>query len=253
MAKQEAKVKISQIREGEPEDFSRVPTGIPGLDELCGGGFERNSSVLVMGGAGSGKSTFLNQFIYTGAAFYDEPGIILSLEEPKENIIRHSLDYGWDLKSLEKEGKLSIINYTPNEVKKLSEEGGGLIWDTITDIGAKRVVVDSLTSYVVLFGSKYQAREAQLELFDMIRKWKCTTVFSGEAVRNASVRTDFGMEYLTDAVIALHRPRKNNARIRAIEIFKMRGTNHTQKICPFDIVPGEGLVVYPNEDVFEEI
>ncbi|MFA5108250.1 MAG: ATPase domain-containing protein [Candidatus Micrarchaeia archaeon] len=250
-AEQTQKEQTQQI--GEPQDESRVPSGVPGLDELCEGGLERRSTVLVIGGAGSGKTTFLSQFVYSGAAFYDEPSIFLSLEESRESIMGHCSKFGWDLKSLEKEGKLAVINYKPHEVKKLAEEGGGLIWDTITEIGAKRIAIDSLSSYVVFFGSLYQAREAQLNLFDMVKKWRCTTLFSAESIKNAGVKTEFGMEHLSDAVIALHHPRKGSLRMRALEIFKMRGTNHSSKVCPFDIISNEGLVVYPGEDVFGEV
>ncbi|MFH0927582.1 MAG: ATPase domain-containing protein [Candidatus Micrarchaeota archaeon] len=247
------KVQIHAIREGVEELDGRTPSGIPGLDELCEGGFERQSTVLVLGGAGCGKSIFLTQFLYSGASFYDEPGIFLSLEESRERIRAHASQFGWDLKALEDEGKLAILNYKPHEMRKLSEEGGGMIWDTITEIGARRIAIDSLSSYVVFFGTQYEAREAQLTLFDMVGKWKCTTVFSGEAVGNVSTKSQFGMEYLSDAVIAMHRPKHDNSRGRAIEIFKMRGTNHSNKICPYDILPNEGLVVYPKEEVFEKI
>jgi len=244
------KVQIHEVREDVPDIGGRTPSGIPGLDELCEGGFERNSTVLVAGGAGSGKSIFLTQFIYSGAAFYDEPGIFLSLEEPKEKIRIHAKRFGWDLQAMEHEGRLAILNYKPHEVRKLSEEGGGLIWDTITEIGARRIAIDSLSSYVVLFGNIYEAREAQLDLFEMVRKWKCTTLFSGESIADNSNETKFGMEYLTDSVIGLHHQKQDNSRTRSLEIFKMRGTNHSSKICPFDILPKEGLVVYPKEEVF---
>lgn len=234
------------------QDYSikRTKTGVPGLDRLCDGGYEKDSSVLIMGNAGAGKTTMLTQFIYTGAVFYDEPGVYISFEEPKNNIIKHCKAFGWEYDKLEAADKLAVINYKPHEIRKLTEEGGGLIWDTITEIGAQRVAIDSLTSYVVLFGSEYQAREAQLGLFELVRKWNCTTLFSGEGLPGTSVGA--GMEGLTDAVIALHHPRRNNVRIRAMEIYKMRGTNHSQKICPFEIVPEQGLIVYPSEDIFEE-
>lgn len=235
-----------------PTLFTRTKSGIPGLDELCEGGLERNSTVLVMGEAGCGKTSMLTQFVVAGARDYDEPGVLLSFEEQRESIFRHSKSFGWDLEKMEKDNLLSVINYKPHEVKKLAEEGGGLIWDTITEIGAKRVGIDSLSSYTVLFESIYQAREAQLTLFEMVRKWGCTTMFSGEAMRNTTARTISGMEYLTDGVILLHHPRQRNIRFRALEILKMRGTNHSQKICPFEFVSGEGLRVYPGEDIFEE-
>lgn len=236
----------------KPIVLDRVPTGIPGLDELTSGGFEKGSTILIMGEAGCGKTSLLLQFLYNGAVKYNEPGIFLSFEEHHDSIMRHSLAFGWDLQKLEDENKLAIINYKPHEVKKLAEEGGGLIWDAITEIGAKRFTIDSLSSYTVLFESTYQAREAQLNLFDMVRKWGCTTLFSGEAIRNTTAKTLSGMEYLTDGVILLHHPRQRNVRFRALEVLKMRGTNHSQKICPFEFMTGEGLRIYPGDDIFEE-
>ena len=233
---------------GLPE---RIPTGIEGLDELCEGGFERGSSVLCLGEPGSGKTTMMTQFLVNGALQYGEGGVFLSFEENKESIIRHSLSFGWDLNALEKQGAVAIINYKPHEVKRLAEEGGGLIWDTITETGAKRIAIDSLSAYVVLFESQYQAREAQRNLFELVRKWGCTTMMSGEAGASGD-RSSVGMDYLSDAVLLMHHPRQRNVRFRAIEILKMRGTNHSQKICPFEFLPGAGMKVYPGEDIFEE-
>lgn len=231
----------------------RVPSGIPGLDELCEGGFEPNSTVLAIGDAGCGKTTLMLQFIVNGAREYDEHGVFISFEEPRESLMRHVKPMGWDIDTMERQGQLSVVNYKPHEVRRLTEEGGGLIWDTITELGAKRLAVDSLTSYAMLFESMYQAREAQLGLFELVRKWGCTTLFSGEIIRGAPSKNLSGLEYLADGVLLMHHPRSRNTRFRAIEVFKMRGTNHSQKICPYEIVPGQGLVVYPGEDIFEEI
>jgi len=237
---------------GDVYSIERAPSGIPGFDELCEGGFERNSSVLVMGDAGSGKTTFLTQFIVSGAREHDEPGLMISFEESRESIARHSISFGWNLNQLEKENKLVIINYKPHEVKHLAEEGGGMIWDAINEIGAKRIAFDSLSSYISLFDSAYKARSAQLSLFDLVHKWGCTTLFSAEAIKGSAQRAFSGVDYLADSVIIMHHPRQRNVRFRALEIFKMRGTNHSQKICPFEFVPGEGIYVYPGEDIFEE-
>ena len=229
----------------------RVPSGIPGLDELCEGGFEKGSTVLALGEPGSGKTTLLTQFLVNGALEHGEGGVFLSFEENKDSIIRHSLSFGWDLQQLEKEGAVSIVSYKPHEVRRLAEEGGGLIWDTINETGAQRITIDSLSAYVVLFDTPYAAREAQRNLFELVRKWNCTTVVSGEAGESAG-RSSAGMDYLADAVLILHHPRQRNVRFRALEILKMRGTNHSQKICPFEFLPGAGMKVYPGEDIFEE-
>jgi circadian clock protein KaiC len=231
----------------------RTPSGIPGLDELISGGFEREGTALVMGDAGCGKTTFLAQFLYNGALQYNEPSVLLSFEEPGASIIKHMGRYGFDFAALEKQGVFTSINYRPHEVKKLVDEGGGLIWDTISSIGAKRLAIDSLTSYAMLFESLYQAREAELLLFELLRKWKCTTLLSAEGINTEKMRITTGMEYLSDGVILLHHPRYQSGRYRAIEILKMRGCKHSEKLCPYEFVEGEGIRVHPGETVFYDV
>ena len=160
----------------------RVPSGITGLDELISGGFEPVSTTLVMGESGTGKTTFLSQFLYNGAVQYGDPGVLLTFEEPSFSVLRHMKKYGFDFKALEEELLFATINYRPHEVKKLVDEGGGLILDTISSLGAKRLAIDSLTSYAMLFDSPYQAREAEISLFDLLYKWKCTTMLSAEGL-----------------------------------------------------------------------
>ncbi|VVB99566.1 Circadian clock protein kinase KaiC [uncultured archaeon] len=268
VGKPSAKLKptVAPVKRGEeaapaPQQAARradeieglVPSGIPGLDDLIGGGFEESSTTLVMGEAGCGKTTFLSQFLHSGAVDYGEPGVLLSFEEPSASILKHMGNYGFDFKALEDQNLFASINYRPHEVKKLVDEGGGLIWDTISSLGAKRLAIDSLTSYAMLFESLYQAREAELMLFDLLHKWECTTLLSGEGLHTEQMRITTGMEYLTDGVIVLHHPRYQAARYRAIEILKMRGARHSEKMCPFEFADGEGIKVYPGETIFYEV
>ena len=246
-------VEVPQERQQGENEESRVPSGIPGLDELISGGFEKGGTTLVMGDSGSGKTTFLAQFIYNGAVEYDEPGVILSFEEPNASIMKHMRGFGFDFAALEGKGLFGAINYRPHEVKKLVDEGGGLIWDTISSIGAKRLVIDSLTSYAMLFDSVYRAREAELGLFELMRKWKCTTLLSADGLRTEKMKITTGMEFLSDGIIQLHHPRYQATRYRALEVFKMRGIRHSEKICPFKFIEGEGIRVYPNETIFYEV
>lgn len=231
-------------------ESDRVPSGIPGLDELIGGGYERNSTVVVTGEPGCGKTTFLAQFLFNGAKEYGDPGVMLSFEEQSDSIARHMKGYGFDFSSLEKKGLFTSISYRPHEVKKLIDEGGGLILDTITSIGAKRLAIDSLTSYAMLFESAYQTREAELLLFEFLQKWKCTTLMSAEGVHALKRKTAVGTASLADGVIVLHHPRHKSLRYRALEVLKMRGSRQSEKLCPFEFLEGVGLKVYPNEEIF---
>lgn len=229
---------------------NKTPSGIHGFDDLVEGGYEIASINLVVGPTGCGKTTFAMQFLYNGAAQYNEPGVLISFEEPKANVYEHMGRFGWDFAALEQQGLFSVINYKPHEVKKLVDEGGGFIWDAISSVGAKRLVVDSLSSYSMLFESPYTAREAEIELFELLRKWGCTTLLTGMAEKN---RVSVGVDYLADSIVMLHNPRRKNSRFRALEVLKMRGANHSQKLCPFEFVDNEGIHVYPGENVFYEM
>ena len=81
----------------------RVSTGIPGLNNLLEGGLIQNSTVLLRGKAGTGKTIFGLQYLIYGA-LHGEPGILLSIEENKRDLYRESARFGWNLELLEKEG-----------------------------------------------------------------------------------------------------------------------------------------------------
>jgi len=242
-----AKKTEEEIRE-EP----RVPTGIPGLDELIEGGFERGSVVLVAGEAGSGKSTFALQFLYNGATKFGEPGLYITFEEQKRAIFRHLLRFGWNLSELEKQKKLSIVEYPPHEVDKFISEGG-IIEDLIKDNGIQRVVMDSMTSFALLYENEYKRRSAFLKAIDSLRRWGCTTLLTSEAeaVRAGELRVRFGMEFLSDGFIAIHTIRKGDVRDNALEVVKLRGTEHAKRLVPLKITKA-GILLYPKQPVFGE-
>ena len=82
--------------------MARVPTGIPGLDSLIEGGFLEGSSILVAGGAGTGKTILSTQYIYNGAAEYNEPGIYITLEEGATNLWWNMKNFHWNLTKYER-------------------------------------------------------------------------------------------------------------------------------------------------------
>jgi len=232
--------------------LERAPTGIPGLDELIAGGFERGSTVLVCGETGSGKTTLGLQFLHNGAREYGEAGLFISFGERAEALYRHAAAFGWDFPSLEKEGLFRFIRYEPHEVAKLIEEGGGTIRDTIDSINAKRIVLDSLTSYSLLFESPYRTRESILELFDLLHELKCTSLLTADVRAGFEELESSGVEFLADGVILLYHPRKESVRLRALEVLKLRGSAHAERLLPFAFEKN-GIVVYSGEEVFEKV
>lgn len=234
------------------ESKDLVRSGITGLDEMLGGGFERRSSVLVSGEAGCGKSTLCLQFLHNGAKLYDEPGIYISFEEDKADVYRHMLRFGMDFAALEDAKKFIYFRYPPHEIETFINEGK-VIQDTIEEIGAKRIVIDSITSFALLFVDDYKRKTGILNLLQALKKWGCTTLLTSEGSFDSrgNFETRFGLSYLTDGILYLYNVRKGSTRERAFEIVKMRGVRHRTNICPI-LIGDKGIDLYPDEPVFNE-
>jgi len=203
---------------------ARITSGIPGLDKLIEGGFKKNSVNLVAGDPGAGKTIFAIQFLIEGCK-KEEPGIYITFEEKKEKLYENTLAFGFDLNKYEKQGKFRFLEYTPEQVKKVLIEGGGLVEILIEKIKAKRIVIDSITSFSLLYENELIKKEAALALFDLINKWNCTAVLTSQT-KSADHETvmDAALEFEVDGIILLYHSKKKGERIRAIEILKMRGT-----------------------------
>ncbi len=215
------------------QKIERVPTGIPGLDDKIEGGFVKNSTVMVRGGSGTVKTILCLQYLYAGVTQYDEPGVYISFAESRESIYQHGNLMGWDFEELEKKKKFTIIRYEPHEIVNIMEEGGGSIRDTIESLGAKRLVVDSLSAYEMVFENQYKANESMLDLFELLRKWGATTLVTSEFPVSPKKQVLERSGFLTDSIINLYYLRVNASRVRALEIIKMRDTLHSDKIYRF--------------------
>ena len=87
-------------------EVHRVKSGIPGLDSMLGGGFTKNSVVAVAGGTGSGRTIFVSQFLYKGAAESGEPGLFISFDEQKDSLYANLMSFDWDMLALESKQKI---------------------------------------------------------------------------------------------------------------------------------------------------
>jgi len=240
-----------KIVEKEEKVLGRVKTGINGFDELIDGGLERDSMVIVVGSAGTGKTLLSMQFLYEGATKYDEPGIFLSFEEGESSLYKHALQFGWDFKKLEDENKFKMLSFKPHQITKILEEGGGQIRDALREIGAKRIVIDSITAYGLLFNDGYKRREKMLEFFNLLRKWGITALVIVEDNPEEIENEEGSIGFISDAVIAMYyqHDEEKGLRIHSLEVIKMRGTKHTNKLCAINFEEN-GITVYPDVEVF---
>ena len=242
--------------------MNRVPTAIPGLDELIEGGFIEDDVILLTGGPGAGKSTFGIQFLYEGINKYSDPGVYVTLEESPARIIRNMWRHSWDLERPIKENKLRIIRANPiayGRYIKESAQADGItdvetatvenllkqIFAQVKEIGAKRLFIDSITS-LKISSDETTVRHMIMEFIKNLENFDCTTLITSELHNNLE---EFSVEeYLSEGVIRLHVSRVGGNRVRAIEITKMRGVKHDEILHPYAITD-EGIVVYPSETV----
>jgi circadian clock protein KaiC len=215
----------------------RVPTGIKGFDDLIEGGFKKDSINLISGGPGGGKTLFAMQFLLTGIEKYNENVLYITFEEKKEKLYSDLLGFGWDVGTYEKNKKFMFLEYTPEQVKKLLVEGGGAIESLVEKYNVKRIVIDSITSFGLLYQDELTKKESALALFELIGKWNCTALLTAQETGDAEeqyISSAVGFE--TDSIMLLyHTKNKQGRRIRAIEILKMRGTKHAEGAFAFEI------------------
>jgi len=230
------------------EKMKRIPIGIEKLDSLISGGVIKNSVNLIAGGAGTGKTIFAIQSLINGIKKYNEPGIYLTFEEKKKKTYADMLTFGWDLAKYEKEDKFAYLEYTPEQVKKILVEGGGIVETIIEKLKAKRIVIDSVTSFALLYEDELTKKEAALSLFELIDKWDCTGFLTSQDTRVDHETISAALEFEVDSIFILYHVKKKGIRQRAMEVLKMRGTKIPEKTFAMNIT-NKGIVVDPKKIV----
>ncbi|NJE86088.1 ATPase [Thermococcus sp. CX2] len=244
-------------------EIERVKSGIPGFDDLIQGGFPKGTTVLVTGPTGSGKTTFAVQFVYKGAEMYNEPGVIVTLEERAQDLRREMKAFGWDLEEYEKKRMIAIVDGVSAVVGIPSEEPFVLegninaedflryIYRVVKSINAKRLVIDSIPSIAFRLREESRIREVLLQLNTILLEIGVTSILTTEAPDPSRGRiSKYGVEeYVARGVVLLDFVEKDVELKRYLLIRKMRETKHSMKKYPFEITE-EGIVVYPSGEVY---
>ncbi|MCX8196757.1 MAG: hypothetical protein N3G80_00350 [Candidatus Micrarchaeota archaeon] len=227
----------------------KVKSGIPGLDKMLGGGFPKGSVIAVSGGTGSGRTTFVFQFLAAGALEYDEPGLFLSFDEQKSSIYPHLASFGWDLVELEKKQQVVFIEYPQNELSSFVEQEGA-IRDLIDTLGIKRVALDSITPFALLYTNPEERRTNTLKLVSALRSWKTVSLVSAEDIPGSSTtfpHTISGIESFADGFIHISFLREGRVRHRTVEVIKMRGCKHEHE-TRLALLTEKGFMIVSEEE-----
>ena len=175
-----------------------------------------------------------------------EAGIYVTFEEKKDKLFDDMLEFGWDLERYERMGLFKFLEYTPEQIKRVLVEGGGTIDAIITQMRVKRLVIDSITSFALLFQDELTQTESSLALFELINRWGCTAMLTSQAIQLSPEDLSAQLQFEVDSITILYHFKKSGVRHRAIEILKMRGTKTPEKTVKVEIGK-DGILVFPEE------
>jgi circadian clock protein KaiC len=225
--------------------MKRVKTGTPGLDDMLMGGFLPRTANLVEGAPGTGKSTLGMQFVYHGIVAHGEPGIIMTFEEFPQHYYRDAASFGWDFRQLEREGQLRVVMTSPEVGKAGMEEVGGRIEQRVREIGAKRILVDSLSHFERISDEPGLLRRIAYGFVNSLKREGLTAVLTREsqALLGDADGSDDTFAFMVDSYTLLRYVEIESVVHRALLVLKMRGSDHDKDIRQFEIT-SRGLEVH---------
>jgi len=227
-----------------PMDANRLSTGVLGLDQMLGGGWARGDANLIAGAPGTGKTTLGLHFLVAGIQA-GEPGVFVTFEYLPQLIYRDALKRGWDLQQWEREGKLRVVCTTPDLLLAELAPGKSVLDDAIAEVGARRVVIDSLTAFEATGRPGDKLRDAMSGLFNHLRLKGISVVKTHEIpqiVGPAMRVSEWGLEFLADSVVLLRYVELEGTLQKAINILKFRGGDHDRRFRKYELT-AKGLVL----------
>lgn len=230
--------------------MDRCPTGIGGFDKICRGGFVRNSDNLIVGGPGSGKSTFLLQFLWNGATTFGENGLYCSFEPDILETLNDAMSYGWDFSKLSAEEKIKFMRFSPEtSIEELKNE----LTKMISKNDIKRICFDPISVLALNLSDQGKIRQTIFELSALMKRLKVTTVFVDESLEGDLDSNNHGdwtktdiLRFLSDSVTVFYESGIAGIGDRAVRITKMRRTAHERKAVGMKI-GFNGIEILENE------
>ena len=225
---------------GNAEPDGRVTSGIPRLDELMGGGMSAGQATVVLGPSGAGKTIFGLRFAVEGLEA-GERCLYVSFQETAEQLVRKAASFGWNIADAWKSGQLAI-HYVP--VGELDLDAiAAAVRRELTKGSVRRVVIDSLAELV------FAAREADRfpaysrSLVGWIRAAGASVVITSETTTLGPMTEPIGgLSFLFHNVVMLRYLEIGSELRRALNIIKMRTSNHDKGVFEY-VIDKHGLTI----------
>ncbi|HSU96637.1 MAG TPA: circadian clock protein KaiC [Gemmatimonadaceae bacterium] len=226
-------IPLSAIQLRQKSSDVRTSSGNKELDAMCGGGFFRDSVVLVSGATGTGKTLTVTQFLAGGAA-NGERCLLLAFEESREQLFRNAIGWGVDFEAMERDGMLRVVCDYP-EVNGL-EDWLVAIQAIIAEFKPQRVALDSLSA-LERVGTLKAFREFVIGITSFIKQQQITGLFTSTtaSLMGGTSITETHISTLTDSIILLRYVEMFGEMRRGITVLKMRGSTHDKGIHEFTI------------------
>lgn len=222
----------------------QLPTGVPGLDEILGGGLPEYSFNIIAGAPGCGKTTLAHQMMFANATV-ERPALYFTvLGEPAIKMLRYQQQFRF-FDHAKMDGAVRFVNLS----QIVLDKDLGAVLDAIVKevevTQARIVVVDSFRTVV----RKVQAGTAEMELQGFVQRlalhltsWQATTFLIGEYVEGEL--RDNPVFTVADGLLWLYQSTERNSIVRKLQVMKLRGQGSVPGLHTFRITEA-GLQTFP--------
>jgi circadian clock protein KaiC len=226
-------IPLSAIELEQKSSNIRITSGSEELDRMCGGGFFRDSVILVSGATGTGKTLMVTEFM-GGGVNHGERCLIFAFEESREQLFRNASGWGVDFEQMERDGNLKVVCRYP-ETTGL-ENHLITMKNIIQEFKPNRVAVDSLSALERVSTLK-GFREFIIGLTSFIKQQEIGGLFTSTtpSLLGGSSITEAHISTITDSIILLRYVEMYGEMRRGITVLKMRGSMHDKDIREFSI------------------
>lgn len=230
-------------RKPRPHLEKRLGTGVPGLDDMMGGGIPAGDAILLAGPAGSGKTTFATQFVAEGLRRGERVVVVVFEEYPEQYLARAKvLDI--DLDTEVQAGKLKVIYLRPLDLSV--DETLADISGCVQELSATCVVIDSLSGFEIALAPTFREdfQESLYRLVGALTATGITVVMTAEVVEHTSQMqfTRDRVSFITDDILVQRYVEIEGELRKVLTVVKMRGSSHSLALRAYEITPAGAVM-----------